>query len=600
MEGGIDGGLRNGGVEEDIVDPSTGSGLPPPSDEDERAGFEQIQMQHFRELDMEQLEVEDIDYDSTSILSDDDSSMAGRGDGGGGAHGGFTFDTNLASMHTYLGEVDDVTSSRSFADAGAVLTLAMFYLEGIVLFPGDTLPLRVLQPRFLAAVDRARHSVEAPNMLGVIHVRARPQDGQVHVASVGTTAEIRQLRQLTDGSMNVVAKGRQRFRVCNAWTEADGVLIAQVLIIDEETPLHIPRDAFGLLACVPAFQSGKVPRAVVTSPLAYELSDDETVELEVSDPDSGTEEERVLPASNDLLRVIQREMGDEESNDEEGRLHWLGQIQRVHHQGPETPGHDGEGLVAGEALGSVENQESEDMDSQDQGTPLAVDYGNGSGLKRPGEGGWGGACKAWAVDASKWRWRAQRTAWPHWVYSQFDAYELARRAADMLRQMADLPRMEAMVRSPNLLSYHIASNMPLQDATRQELLEVDGTVHRLRREIELLETMDQLRCKCCFSIIARRSDMLVMSSDGPITAYVNAHGYVHETLTLARARGLILAGQPQTANSWFPGYAWTLAECTACAEHMGWRFKAVAKETRPRAFWGIRRSQLAENCWSQK
>jgi hypothetical protein len=55
-----------------------------------------------------------------------------------------------------------------------------------------------------------------------------------------------------------------------------------------------------------------------------------------------------------------------------------------------------------------------------------------------------------------------------------------------------------MVRTPTLLSYYIASNTPLQDATRQELLEVDGTVHRLRREIELLETMDQLRCKCCF------------------------------------------------------------------------------------------------------
>jgi cereblon len=65
-------------------------------------------------------------------------------------------------------EVEDVTSCRSFADGGALLTLAMFYLEGIVLFPGDTLPLRVLQPRFLAAVERARHSVEAPNMLGVV------------------------------------------------------------------------------------------------------------------------------------------------------------------------------------------------------------------------------------------------------------------------------------------------------------------------------------------------------------------------------------------------------------------------------------------------
>jgi cereblon len=42
---------------------------------------------------------------------------------------------------------------------------------GIVLFPEDTLPLRVLQPRFLAAVDHARHSVEAPNLLGVVGLK---------------------------------------------------------------------------------------------------------------------------------------------------------------------------------------------------------------------------------------------------------------------------------------------------------------------------------------------------------------------------------------------------------------------------------------------
>lgn len=62
---------------------------------------------------------------------------------------------------------------------------------GIVLFPEDTLPLRVLQPRFKAAVERAIKSEDAPNTLGVIHVRARPEDGQVTVASVGTTAEVR-------------------------------------------------------------------------------------------------------------------------------------------------------------------------------------------------------------------------------------------------------------------------------------------------------------------------------------------------------------------------------------------------------------------------
>jgi hypothetical protein len=60
-------------------------------------------------------------------------------------------------------------------------------------------------------------------------------------------------------------------------------------------------------------------------------------------------------------------------------------------------------------------------------------------------------------------------------------------------------------------------------------------------------------------LIARRSDMLVMSSDGPISAYVNAHGYVHETLTLSNAYGLFEDGDAQTENSWFPGYAFSLS-----------------------------------------
>jgi hypothetical protein len=58
-------------------------------------------------------------------------------------------------------------------------------------------------------------------------------------------------------------------------------------------------------------------------------------------------------------------------------------------------------------------------------------------------------------------------------------------------------------------------------------------------------------------LIARRSDMLVMSSDGPISAYVNAHGYVHETVTLSNAYGLFEDGDAQTENNWFPGYVFS-------------------------------------------
>jgi len=50
-------------------------------------------------------------------------------------------------------------------------------------------------------------------------------------------------------------------------------------------------------------------------------------------------------------------------------------------------------------------------------------------------------------------------------------------------------------------------------------------------------------------------------------------------------------------DSWFPGYAWTVAYCSACFAHMGWRFTPV---TRGRAlsgaqsFWGLRRGQLTD------
>lgn len=48
--------------------------------------------------------------------------------------------------------------------------------------------------------------------------------------------------------------------------------------------------------------------------------------------------------------------------------------------------------------------------------------------------------------------------------------------------------------------------------------------------------------------------MLVMSSDGPLGAYVNPHGLVHEVLTLYRANDLALIGQAVAEYSWFPGY----------------------------------------------
>lgn len=44
-----------------------------------------------------------------------------------------------------------------------------------------------------------------------------------------------------------------------------------------------------------------------------------------------------------------------------------------------------------------------------------------------------------------------------------------------------------------------------------------------------------------------------MSLDGPLGAYVNPNGCVHETLTFYRAKSFRLRGRHTTENSWFPG-----------------------------------------------
>ena len=61
--------------------------------------------------------------------------------------------------------------------------------------------------------------------------------------------------------------------------------------------------------------------------------------------------------------------------------------------------------------------------------------------------------------------------------------------------------MDGLVRKPDLLSFYIASKIPVSESTRQELLEIDGISYRLRREIELLESVNLIRCKICKVII---------------------------------------------------------------------------------------------------
>lgn len=541
-------------------------------DEDQILERELHQIQQIRELDQEELQVEEVDSLHNSSEDDDTNDQASGTE--------VTFNATLASLHTYLGEVEDIGSQRhriAFLDGGATFNLPLFYLEGVVLFPGATLPLRVIQPNFITIVERAMGPADAPYTIGVVRANRDPDNRSLKFANIGTTAEIRQYRRLEDGSVNVVTRGQQRFCVRRRWIDVDGAPCGEVQIIQEDLPLRTPRDAFGTLTPLSNLSGTTLLHS--RTPSISHFKRHGQYGGNYSDTDSGGSFESELSMTE--MRLHQSVIGscygsdvfDEPSNsDDEGHVFQsefeLGSSQQ----------NDSIGLLQfddeGNFSGSVETERSKKKRRSLNDNKIKRDLMAGQ-HKRSRE--------------------VARAFWPHWVYQMYDSFYLAKRAADLWKQIVGTPSMDGYVRKPDILSFHIASKIPVSESTRQELLEIDGISYRLRREIELLESFDCVRCKNCKTLLGRRSDMLVMSSEGPMNAYVNPHGFVHETMTLLKANGLSLVGQPDSRYSWFPGYAWTIADCAHCGTHMGWLFTATKKKLKPKSFWGIRSCQVADD-----
>ncbi|WAR25543.1 CRBN-like protein [Mya arenaria] len=143
------------------------------------------------------------------------------------------------------------------------------------------------------------------------------------------------------------------------------------------------------------------------------------------------------------------------------------------------------------------------------------------------------------------------------------------------------------------LSYWVTQNLPVNDTLKLHLLSINSAVQRLRCALGIMEKCSVLCCHRCTREVTSMSSMFSMSVSGPLSAYVNPGGHVHETVTVHHVKNLSLYGRPSTEHSWFPGYAWTIAQCKRCSNHMGWKFTATRKDLQPQKFWGLCRTSLA-------
>jgi hypothetical protein len=83
-----------------------------------------------------------------------------------------------------------------------------------------------------------------------------------------------------------------------------------------------------------------------------------------------------------------------------------------------------------------------------------------------------------------------------------------------------------------------------------------------------------LVCVACLQAITHSGARIEMSG-GHAHTFSNPHGIVFHIGCFAVAPGCGPASEPSTLHTWFPGYAWQIAVCRGCGEHLGWLFRSL-------------------------
>jgi hypothetical protein len=98
-----------------------------------------------------------------------------------------------------------------------------------------------------------------------------------------------------------------------------------------------------------------------------------------------------------------------------------------------------------------------------------------------------------------------------------------------------------------------------------------------------------LACARCRNTITRRTAAIEVSG-AHVHNFTNPDGLRFRIGCFGKAYGAEPSGAPTTYFTWFPGYAWQAEHCSACAIHLGWRFRKTPSEI----FHGLILDQLVE------
>lgn len=127
------------------------------------------------------------------------------------------------------------------------LTTVPVFLLPTVLFPGGHLPLKVFEQRYIDMVREccANNSFFAACLLDP---KQKANRRMTHMR-VGTLAQIIDFSTLDDGLLGINTRGRQRYLIETTRMRDNGLMIADVNVLESPSPMPVPA-AFSVLAMI--------------------------------------------------------------------------------------------------------------------------------------------------------------------------------------------------------------------------------------------------------------------------------------------------------------------------------------------------------------
>lgn len=115
--------------------------------------------------------------------------------------------------------------------------LPLFPLK-TALLPGNTLSLKIFEPRY---IDMIANCMREESNFGVILIyKGEETQSNSEIHSVGTIARIYDWQDRNDGLLGITALGMQRFEIETTRTQSDGLTIATINILEEESKKEVP------------------------------------------------------------------------------------------------------------------------------------------------------------------------------------------------------------------------------------------------------------------------------------------------------------------------------------------------------------------------